>query len=129
MKKIIFLAILFFLFSCSINKKEILGKYDYKGIDTTDSLIIKENIYIHKIFNKQGKLMYHGESTWEFEKNRIIFFNFYDNEGYDLKEFLTEGQAKKFLTRISCPIYKNNQNIMIEVNADENIIYLKKDNK
>lgn len=126
MKKISFLAILFFLTSCSIQENEIIGKYEYKGTVTIDSLIIEKNTYTHKIFNKKGKLMYQGKSTWELGKNRIVLLNFYDNDDYDLKEFLSEEQAKVFLTRISCPIYKDNQQVIIETNAEENIFYLKK---
>ncbi|EJL73322.1 hypothetical protein [Chryseobacterium populi] len=124
MKKIVLLIVLLFLFSCSTQKNDILGKYEYKGNETIDSLVIEKNVYTHKIFNKQGKLMYQGQSTWELGKDRITFFNFYNNEDYNLTEFLTEEQAKKFLIKMSCPIYVNQQ-VIIETNADENIRYIK----
>jgi len=125
MKKIIYLTMLFLIFSCSINKSAIIGKYEYRGLQTIDSIIIKENVYIHKIFNKDGKLMYQGTSEWEYGDNRIIFLNFYNNEDYNLTEFLTQEEAKDFLIRLSCPVTKSNKKVMIEVNTDENIIYYK----
>jgi len=69
--------------------------------------------------------MYQGTSEWEYGDNRIIFLNFYNNEDYNLTEFLTEEEAKNFLTRLSCPVTKSNKKVMIEVNTDENIIYYK----
>ncbi len=51
--------------------------------------------------------MYKGQSNWELEKDRITFFDFYNDEDYNLSEFLTEEHAKKFLIKISCPIYVN----------------------
>lgn len=126
MRKIAFLITLLLLFSCSIQKKEVLGKYEYRGDKMIDSITIENNLYVHKIFNNNGKLMYHGSSTWELMNDRIVFLDFYDNEDYELKDFFSEEQAKKFLTRLSCPIYKSNQEIIIETNADENIRYVKK---
>ncbi|EFK36882.1 Uncharacterised protein [Chryseobacterium gleum] len=125
MKKIIFLALSLFFYSCSSNTDEILGKYEYKGKQTLDSIIIEKNVYIHKIYNKQGKLMYQGNSTWELNDNRIIFYNFYNNEDYNLTDFLTEEQAKKFLIRFSCPIYNENKQTVIQANSDQNILYYK----
>lgn len=126
MKQIIFIAAITFLFSCSVQENDILGKYEYKGSQTIDSLIIEKNVYIHKIFNKQGVLKYHGKSTWELEKNRVVFSNFYNNEDYNLTDFLKEDNAKKFLIKLSCPIYREGQNVILEVNADQNIYYSKK---
>ncbi|MET3529004.1 hypothetical protein ABID31_000274 [Chryseobacterium flavum] len=34
--------------------------------------------------------MYKGQSNWELEKDRITFFDFYNDEDYNLSEFLTE---------------------------------------
>lgn len=126
MKNIIFLIIPLIFFSCSINKKDVLGKYEYKGDKIVDSIIIQKDFYKHKIFDKQGKLLYEGQSTWEINKDRIVFSDFYDNEDYDLRDFLSEEQAKLFLMRVSCPIYKHDQQIIIEMNADENIFFIKK---
>ncbi len=47
MKQIIFIAAITFLFSCSAQENDILGKYEYKGSQTIDSLIIEKNVYIH----------------------------------------------------------------------------------
>ncbi|MCL8535481.1 hypothetical protein M9991_01210 [Chryseobacterium gallinarum] len=126
MKQIFFITTIIFLFSCSTQKDDILGRYVFEGTQTIDSLIIEKNIYVHKIFNKQGTLKYQGQSTWELEKNRIIFLNFYNNEDSNLEEFLTEEDVKRFLIRLSCPIYTKENKTIIEVNADENVIYYKK---
>ena len=56
MKQIFFITTIVFLFSCSTQKDDILGKYVFEGTQTIDSLIIEKNIYVHKIFNKQGEL-------------------------------------------------------------------------
>ncbi|MFN1217847.1 hypothetical protein ACKW6Q_12840 [Chryseobacterium kwangjuense] len=125
MKNITYVITLFILFSCSDQKNKILGKYEYIGNQTIDSIIIEDSIYTHMIFNKDGKLMYKGNSQWQFEGNRIIFLNFYNNEDYNLTEFLTEEQANKFLIRLSCPININNKGAIIEVNSHENIVYQK----
>jgi len=126
MKNIIFLIILFVFCSCSINKKDVLGKYEYKGEKIVDSIIVDNDFYKHKIFDNQGKLLYEGQSTWELNEDRIVFSNFYDNEGNDLKDFLSAEQAKLFLMRVSCPIYKRDKQMIIEMNADENIFFIKK---
>lgn len=125
MKKIIFLTLSLLFYSCSSNIDNVLGKYEYKGKQTLDSIIIEKNVYTHKIYNKQGKLMYQGNSTWELDDNRIIFLNFYNNEDYNLTDFLTEEQAQKFLVRFSCPVYNNKKQTVIEANSDENIRYYK----
>lgn len=128
MKKSILLFLLLLLLafhSCSNNTDEILGKYEYRGNQTIDSIIIEKNVYTHKIYNKQKRLMYQGNSTWELNDNRIIFIDFYNNEDYNLTSFLIEDQARKFLIRLSCPIYQNNKKTIIEVNSDENIFYYK----
>ncbi|MET3038552.1 hypothetical protein ABXT08_20895 [Chryseobacterium sp. NRRL B-14859] len=126
MRKIPFLAPLLFLISCFNQENKVFGKYEYEGKQTIDSIILEKNVYTHKIFDKQGRLMYQGNSTWKLEDNRIIFFNFYNNEDYKLTEFLTEEQAKKFLMSLSCPIYNDGKTIIVEANADENIKYYKK---
>lgn len=110
---------------CSINKKQLLGKYYFTGDNITDTLIIKDDIYIHKIYNKNLKLMYQGENKWAFDKNRINLSGFYNNEDNELQEPLSNEDAEKFLMLVSFPLYKNNNDIIIEVNSDENIQYLK----
>lgn len=115
------------MLSCSISKNTIIGKYEFKGQYTIDVIILeKDNTYIHKIFNKKNETMYVGESRWDLENDRIEFLNFYPNEDYELTEFLTEQDANKFFMTISCPVYKENQKVVIEMNADENVKYYKK---
>lgn len=122
-----FLIVLLNILSCcSSAKNNVIGEYGYEGKNTIDSIIIEENnVYTHKIFNKEKKIMYLGKSKWELEKDRITFFDFYTNEDYSLTEFLTEQQASKFLMTVSYPLYKNDQQVIIEINADENIRYYK----
>lgn len=111
--------------SCSINNKELTGNYSFTGENVIDTLIIKDDIYVHKIYNKSLKLMYQGENKWTFDKDRINLLNFYNNEDNEFQEPLSNKDAKKFLMLVSFPVYKNNNEIIIEVNADENIKYLK----
>lgn len=127
MRTIMFLIVLLNILSCcSSAKNNVIGEYGYEGKNTIDSIIIEENnVYTHKIFNKEKKIMYLGKSKWELEKDRITFFDFYTNEDYSLTEFLTEQQASKFLMTVSYPLYKNDQQVIIEINADENIRYYK----
>lgn len=127
MKKLI-ISILFgsvITASCSINNKELIGNYSFTGENVIDTLIIKDDIYVHKIYNKSLKLMYQGENKWTFDKDRINLLNFYNNEDNEFQEPLSNKDAKKFLMLVSFPVYKNNDEIIIEVNADENIKYLK----
>lgn len=127
MKKLI-ISILFgsvITASCSINNKELIGNYSFTGENVIDTLIIKDDIYVHKIYNKSLKLMYQGENKWTFDKDRINLLNFYNNEDNEFQEPLSNKDAKKFLMLVSFPVYKNNNEIIIEVNADENIKYLK----
>ncbi|SHG40899.1 hypothetical protein [Chryseobacterium vrystaatense] len=126
MKRIICVLTLFLFLSCSISKDEVLGKYEYRGEKMIDSIIIENDLYTHKIFNKQGKLMYQGSSEWKLLNSRITFSNFYINEDAELENFFTEEQAEEFLMLVSCPVYKDNRQIVIETNADENIRYVKK---
>lgn len=111
--------------SCSINNKELTGNYSFTGENIIDTLIIKDDIYVHKIYNKSLKLMYQGENKWTFDKDRINLLNFYNNEDNELQEPLLNKDAKKFQMLVSFPVYENNNKIIIEVNADENIKYLK----
>lgn len=111
--------------SCSINSKDILGKYSFTNKNITDSLIIKDNIYIHKIFNKDSQLMYQGRDKWVLSNDRIDLSGFYNNENNELEEPLSNEDAKKFLMLVSFPVYKKNSNIIIDVNSDENIQYTK----
>ncbi|WP_300688380.1 hypothetical protein [Chryseobacterium sp.] len=111
--------------SCSINKKDLLGTYSFTGKNIIDSLIIKEDIYIHKIYNKNSELMYQAKDNWSFAKDRINLEEFYNNEDNELQEPLSNTDAKKFLMLASYPIYRQNDQIIIEVHADENIVYKK----
>jgi len=127
MKKIFFIIMLLSILSCSISKNTVVGRYGFKGQNTTDLIIVKkDNTYVHKIFNKKKEIMYIGESRYELDSDRIEFFDFYPNEDYELTEFFTSEQASKFFMTISCPVYKENQQVIIEMNADENIKYYKK---
>ena len=126
MKQIIFpfLSILMIV-SCTISKKELIGKYSFTGNQIKDSLILHDNIYVHKIFDKDHKLMYTESNKWILDKDRITLFGFYNNENNPLEEHLSNEDAKKFLMITSFPIYKQNKDIIIEVNSDENILYRK----
>jgi len=126
MKQIIFpfLSVLITI-SCTINKKELVGKYSFKEDKIIDSLILKDDIYIHKIFNEKSKLLYLGSDKWTLDKDRITLFGFYNNENNFMEEPLSNEDAKKFLMISSFPIYKQNKEIIIEVNSDENILYRK----
>ncbi|MDO5617083.1 MAG: hypothetical protein Q4G16_12875 [Cruoricaptor ignavus] len=127
MKTIIFLIVLLNILSCSIAKNNIIGEYGYEGENTIDSIIIeKNNVYTHKIFNKEKKIMYIGKSKWKLEKGRITLLDFYTNEDYNLTEFLTDEQASKFLMTVSYPLHKKGKHYVIEANADESIYYTKK---
>lgn len=127
MKKLIVSVILGLITttSCSINKKDLLGTYSFTGKNIIDSLIIKDDIYIHKIYNKNSELMYEARDNWTFAKDRINLDGFYNNEDNEFEEPLSNTDAKKFLMLASYPIYKQKSQIIIEVNADENIIYKK----
>lgn len=127
MQKIFFITVLLTMLSCSISKNDVVGKYEFKGQNTIDLIILeKDNTYIHKIFNKKKEIMYVGESRYELESDRIVFLDFYSNQDYELTEFFTEEHATKFYMTISCPFYKENQKVIIEMNADENMKYYKK---
>jgi len=65
--------------SCAA-KKSLLGSYSFKGENIIDTLILKNDIYIHKIYNKDLKLMYQGEDQWTMEGDRITLLRFYNNE-------------------------------------------------
>lgn len=126
MKQIIFpfLSVLMTI-GCTIHKKELIGKYSFTGDQISDSLILNDDMYIHKIYDKDSKLMYTGSDKWILDKDRITLFNFYNNENNLLEEPLSNEDAKKFLMITSFPVYKQNNGMIIEVNADENILYRK----
>lgn len=126
MKQIVFsfLSVLMTI-GCTINKKQLIGKYSFTGDQISDSLILTNDKYIHKIFDKDSKLMYTGSDKWTLDKDRITLFGFYNNENNLLEEPLSNEDAKKFLMITSFPVYKQNNEIVIEVNADENILYRK----
>lgn len=111
--------------SCSVNKKDLLGRYSFTGKNVIDTLIIKDDMYIHNIYNKNSQLMYQEKDKWTLEKDQINFKNFYNNEDNELLETLSIEEAKKFLMLTSFPIYKQNNHIILEVNADEDLEYIK----
>lgn len=126
MRKIIMFSILgsIIMMSCAA-KKSLLGSYSFKGENIIDTLILKNDIYIHKIYNKDLKLMYQGEDQWTMEGDRITLLRFYNNEDNELEEPLSNKDAEKFLMITSFPVYKQNSETIIEVNSDENILYKK----
>ncbi|MDQ1804131.1 hypothetical protein RAH57_09035 [Chryseobacterium sp. CKR4-1] len=109
--------------SCTVGKKDVIGKYSYKGDQVVDSLILKDDVYIHKIFDKNSQLMYEGRDKWVLEKDRITLFGFYNNENSSLEEPLSNEDAKKFVMIVSFPVFKQDKDVIIEVNSDENILY------
>jgi len=108
-----------------MNKRNLFGIYSFKGENVIDTLIIKKNIYIHKIYDKNLRLMYQGKDQWSFDGGRVTLLRFYNNEDNELVEPLSSEDAKNFLMITSFPIYKQNKEIIMEVNADENILYKK----
>ena len=126
MRKIIIFSILgsIIMMSCA-GKKSLLGTYSFKGENIIDTLILKNDIYIHKIYNKDLKLMYQGEDQWTMEGDRITLLRFYNNEDNELEEPLSNKDAEKFLMITSFPVYKQSSETIIEVNSDENILYKK----
>lgn len=111
--------------SCTLNKKELVGKYSLNGKQINDSLILTNDKYIHKIFDKNYKLMYIGSNKWTLDNDRITLFGFYSNENNLIDEPLSDEDVKKFLMITSFPVYKQNNEMILEVNADENIFYRK----
>lgn len=124
----------FFLYSitavlfigCNMQKKDIIGKYSFHGANTIDSLIFEKDIYTHKIYSKNLKLMYKSQDKWSFDKDRITLYGFYNNEDVLIEKYLSNKTAEKFLIIGSFPIYKENKDLIVEVNSDEGIIYIKK---
>lgn len=126
MKQIIFSFLsIFMISSCTLNKKELVGKYSLNGKQINDSLILTNDKYIHKIFDKNYKLMYIGSNKWTLDSDRITLFGFYSNENNLIDEPLSDEDVKKFLMITSFPVYKQNNEMILEVNADENIFYRK----
>ncbi|WP_394675326.1 hypothetical protein [uncultured Chryseobacterium sp.] len=126
MKQIIFSFLsIFMISSCTLNKKELVGKYSLNGKQINDSLILTNDKYIHKIFDKNYKLMYIGSNKWTLDNDRITLFGFYSNENNLIDEPLSDEDVKKFLMITSFPVYKQNNEMILEVNADENIFYRK----
>lgn len=127
MRKIAVFSIfsLIIMMSCTINRKKILGSYSFKGEYVIDTLIIKNHIFIHKIYDKNLQLKYKEEGEWTLENNRITLLKFYNNEDNELEEPLSNEDAKKFLMITSFPVYEQKNDIIMEVNADENIFYKK----
>jgi len=126
MKQIIFSFLsIFMISSCTLNKKELVGKYSFIGEQINDSLILTNDKYIHKIFDKNYKLMYIGSNKWTLDNDRITLFDFYSNENNLIDEPLSDEDVKKFLMITSFPVYKKNNEMILEVNADENIFYRK----
>ncbi|MCT2408269.1 hypothetical protein NZD88_12020 [Chryseobacterium antibioticum] len=103
----------------------MLGNYSFTRENIIDTLIIKDDMYIHKIYNKNSQLMYQGENKWTLDKDRINLDKFYNNEDNELQEPLSNEDAKKFLMLTSFPIYEQNGHLILEVNADEGILYKK----
>lgn len=114
--------------SCTADKEDLIGRYSYHSNQLTDSLILKDDLYIHKIFNKDS-LMYEGSGNWNLDANRITLMKFYNNENDPIEEPLSNEAAEKFLMRVSCPVYKKGKEITIEINADEGIEYKKEAEK
>ncbi|WP_294277277.1 hypothetical protein [uncultured Chryseobacterium sp.] len=126
MKQIIFSFLsIFMISSCTLNKKELVGKYSLNGKQINDSLILTNDKYIHKIFDKNYKLMYIGSNKWTLYNDKITLFGFYSNENNLIDEPLSDEDVKKFLMITSFPVYKQNNEMILEVNADENIFYRK----
>lgn len=125
MKKIVLFSVFssIIMLSCTMNKRNLFGIYSFKGENVIDTLIIKKNIYIHKIYDKNLRLMYQGKDQWSFDGGRVTLLRFYNNEDNELVEPLSSEDAKNFLMITSFPIYKQNKEIIMEVNADENILY------
>ncbi|MGV4413588.1 hypothetical protein [Chryseobacterium sp. T1] len=113
------------LVGCGLKKNELIGKYSFQGTNTIDYLVLEKDIYIHKIYNKDLKLVYESQNKWELENQRITLYGFYSNEDDIFEEFLSNEAAKKFLVIASFPVYKENKNLVIEANSDEGIIYKK----
>lgn len=123
-----FLVCSLIIVSCTADKEDLIGRYSYHNNQLTDSLILKDNLYIHKIFNKDT-LMYEGKGNWSLDENRITLIKFYDNENNLMEEPLSNEAAEKFLMLVSCPVYKNGKEITIDINADEGIEYKKETKK
>lgn len=107
----------FLLSSCRIDKTDsVLGSYVIvNNINTIDTLIVKEEKYIRKIYRKDGSFLYENVGKWKIDNNsRINFYNFFIDRdlNYDKDYFVNEEgliivsfRIEKFLYTIK--IYSN----------------------
>lgn len=130
MNKIIIFCFVCLIFpvSCSVNKEKILGRYSFQSNKLTDSLILKNDEYIHKIFNKSS-LVYEESGIWNLDGDRITLLKFYNNENNPIEKPLSNKDTEKLLMHVSFPVYTQFEEISIEVNADEGIEYKKETKK
>jgi len=124
---IIYLSIFLSISSC-YNHKEIDGSYSLTTMKTYDSIFLKkDNSFIHKIYNSKRQLVLDEKGKWKMINNNRIELNMYYNNGNtDINKYLDSEFVNKFRVISSFPVYYNGNHITIEVDSDNNLLYIKK---
>ena len=114
-------------FSCSIEKKDVVGIYiSRNNVNTIDTVIIKDDFrYINLMYRKiDNSLIYRNEGKWQIANNYIIFENFFFDEDDIHNKTVTEYDKVLITTRL--PLEKEKGEIIIRHMPMHNDIYLKK---
>lgn len=92
MKLLINYSFIFLFISCNLKSKELVGLYVLQKNDIKEELILHKNSsYDRKIFDSNNEdLLLEFSGEWSYEKNEIVFENFY-------KSFLNAELYKDYL--------------------------------
>ncbi|MGV0923459.1 hypothetical protein [Empedobacter tilapiae] len=106
----------------------MFGKYSLTNTKTYDSIYLnKNNTFIHIIHNSSGKLVLKEKGNWKMiSDNRIELNMYYNNGNNDINKYLNSEFVNKIKMISSFPIYYNNDLVIIEVDGDSNLSYIKK---
>ena len=102
------------LYSCSIEKKDVVGVYiSRNNVNTIDTVIIKDDFrYINLMYRRiDNSLIYRNEGEWQIANNYITFENFFSDEDEIHNKEVTEYDKVLITNRL--PLEKQNGKISI----------------
>ncbi|MGN7784737.1 hypothetical protein ACTJIJ_09430 [Niabella sp. 22666] len=122
------LLLLSILVACKESPKSYIGTYTAVNYtNTKDTIyILKENVYVRKVYDRSGHLALSMKSSWEIANDGITFHSFFLNLDKDIIQYpellsdtgmdMNVFVEKKLSKTQFCTGYLDNQNCYLKLN-------------